>query len=107
MTNRVLFVERSGELRVPVSYTHLDVYKRQTNVWTVYDGSSWVGANSKYIAYYLDPRNFLNETDIFQFESLSFSKVQTRPVSYTHLWQDRSARKKEITGLPCLCLDLW
>ena len=28
--------------------------------------------------YYLDPRNFLNETDIFQFESLSFSKVQTK-----------------------------
>ena len=34
--------------------------------------------NADYIAYYLDPRNFLNETDIFQFESLSFSKVQTR-----------------------------
>lgn len=53
-------------------------YDWTTNVWTVYDGSSWVGANSKYIAYYLDPRNFLNETDIFQFESLSFSKVQTK-----------------------------
>ena len=33
-------------------------YDWTTNVWTVYDGSSWVGANSKYIAYYLDPRNF-------------------------------------------------
>lgn len=53
-------------------------YDWTTNVWTVYDGSSWVGADSKYIAYYLDPRNFFNETDIFQFESLSFSKVQTK-----------------------------
>ena len=53
-------------------------YDWTTNVWTVYDGSSWVGADADYIAYYLDPRNFLNETDIFQFESLSFSKVQTR-----------------------------
>ena len=53
-------------------------YDWTTNVWTVYDGSSWVGADADYIAYYLDPRNFLNEADIFQFESLSFSKVQTR-----------------------------
>ena len=53
-------------------------YDWTTNVWTVYDGSSWVGADSEYIAYYLDPRNFFNETDIFQFESLSFSKVQTK-----------------------------
>ena len=53
-------------------------YDWTTNVWTVYDGSSWVGADADYIAYYLDPRNFLNETDIFQFESLSFSKVQTK-----------------------------
>lgn len=51
-------------------------YDWTTNVWTVYDGSSWVGANSDYIAYYMDPRNFLNETDIFQFEGLSYSSVQ-------------------------------
>ena len=58
--------------------TAAGAYDWTTNVWTVYDGSSWVGADSKYIAYYMDPRNFLNETDIFQFESLSYSKVQTK-----------------------------
>lgn len=52
-------------------------YDWMTDTWTVYDGSSWVAANRDYIAYYMDPRNFLNETDIFQFESLSYSKVQT------------------------------
>lgn len=49
-----------------------------TNTWTVYDGSSWVGANPNYIAYYMDPRNFLTETDIFQFEDLSYNEGQTR-----------------------------
>lgn len=58
--------------------TAAGAYDWTTNVWTIYDGSSWVGANSKYIAYYMDPRNFLSETDIFQFESLSFSQVQTK-----------------------------
>ena len=36
-------------------------YDWTTNVWTVYDGSSWVGADADYIAYYLDPRNFLTD----------------------------------------------
>lgn len=49
-----------------------------TNTWTVFDSSSWVGANPNYIAYYMDPRNFLTETDIFQFEDLSYNEGQTR-----------------------------
>lgn len=52
-------------------------YDWTTNTWTIYDGSSWVAAHPDYIAYYMDPRNFLNDTDIFQFESLSYSDAQT------------------------------
>lgn len=52
-------------------------YDWTTNKWTVYDGSSWVSANSNYIAYCMDPRNFLDETNIFQFESLSYNQSQT------------------------------
>ena len=52
-------------------------YDWYTNTWTVYDGSSWVGANSDYIAYCMDPRNFLDETNLFQFERLSYSSTQT------------------------------
>lgn len=37
-----------------------------------YDGSSWVCASPVATAYYLDPRNFLTEDKIFQFESLSY-----------------------------------
>lgn len=52
-------------------------YDWNTNTWTIYDGSSWVAANPDYIAYCMDPRNFLDETNIFQFESLSYNTNQT------------------------------
>ncbi len=32
----------------------------------------WYNANSKVVAYYMDPRNFLNETSIYMFEDLSY-----------------------------------
>ncbi|MCK9252545.1 MAG: cadherin-like beta sandwich domain-containing protein [Clostridiales bacterium] len=38
----------------------------------VYDGSTWKAAARPVIAYFADPRNFLNPVDIFQFETLSF-----------------------------------
>lgn len=52
-------------------------YDWLTNTWTIYDGSSWVSAHPDYIAYCMDPRNFLNEENIFQFESLSYNEHQT------------------------------
>ena len=52
-------------------------YDWEKDTWTIYDGSSWVAAHPDYIAYYMDPRNFLNETDIFQFENLGYSTSQT------------------------------
>lgn len=51
-------------------------YNWNTNSWVILDGSSWVAAGSEYIAYCMDPRNFLNESSIFQFESLSYSPTQ-------------------------------
>ncbi len=38
----------------------------------VYDGKSWKGAKREVVSYFLDPRNFLTPTGIFQFEKLSF-----------------------------------
>ena len=32
----------------------------------------WYNANSKVVAYYMDPRNFLNENNIYMFEDLSY-----------------------------------
>ena len=38
----------------------------------VYDGGVWRAARSDVVAYFLDPRNFLDQVNIFQFEKLSF-----------------------------------
>lgn len=51
-------------------------YDWSTNTWYIYDGNSWVGASSDYIAHCMDPRNWLNEKYIFQFETLSYAEYQ-------------------------------
>lgn len=41
----------------------------------------WYKASSKVVAYYMDPRNFINENSIYMFEDLSYkSKYQTATV---------------------------
>ncbi len=52
-------------------------YDWRTNKWTIRDGSGWVTAHPDYISYCMDPRNFINEANIFQFESLSYSSAHT------------------------------
>lgn len=47
-------------------------YDPATNTWIALDGTSWFRANRTIIAYYMDPRNFMNEIQLFQFEKLSF-----------------------------------
>ena len=43
--------------------------------------TGWYKANSKVVAYYMDPRNFLNENSIYMFEDLSYKpKYQTTSV---------------------------
>lgn len=37
-------------------------------------GSRWYAANKETISYYLDPRNFLNERQIFMFEPLTYNE---------------------------------
>lgn len=36
---------------------------------------NWVQASESIVRYYMDPRNFLNETSVFQFEMLSFNSA--------------------------------
>lgn len=44
-----------------------------------FDGSNWVTASKKALEYYMDPRNFLTQDGIFQFEILSYnSNYQTQ-----------------------------
>lgn len=51
-------------------------YDWTTNTWYGFDGAGWVSASPEYIAYCMDPRNFLNETYIFQFETLAYASYQ-------------------------------
>lgn len=48
-------------------------YNWSNDTFILYDGSTWVTASQKAIAYYMDPRNFLNETNIFMFEVLRYA----------------------------------
>ncbi len=43
------------------------------NYWIGQDSYYWVPASKQIVAYYLDPRNFLNDTYIFMFENLSYN----------------------------------
>lgn len=43
----------------------------------IQEASSWVSASKAAIEYYLDPRNFLTEKYIFQFESTAYSDTHT------------------------------
>ena len=53
-------------------------YNYYTDKFSVKEGSDWYAANSEVVAYYMDPRNFLNDMYIFQFENLeSNPQVQT------------------------------
>ncbi|MBR4760170.1 MAG: SH3 domain-containing protein [Lachnospiraceae bacterium] len=52
-------------------------YNWKKDTWYGFDGGSWAAASKELIAYYLDPRNFLTETQLFQFETLEYRDYQT------------------------------
>lgn len=58
--------------------TEKTAYDFRTNNWYTFDGGAWVAASKEIISYYLDPRNFLTETTIFQFESLEYETYQNK-----------------------------
>ena len=47
-------------------------YDWANDAFIAYDGSTWVTASNKAVRYYMDPRNFLNEDYIYQFELLTY-----------------------------------
>ncbi len=64
----------------PVSWRSLDngAYIWDTGKWVYTDGTSWVAASREIIAYYMDPRNFLNSDAIYMFLQQGYDRaVQT------------------------------
>ncbi|MDI9460603.1 MAG: dockerin type I domain-containing protein [Saccharofermentanales bacterium] len=49
-----------------------DSYDYRTDSWKALD-AGFTGASPEAVKYYLDPRNFLDQTGIFQFEQLSYN----------------------------------
>ncbi len=58
--------------------TEKTAYNFKTNSWYTFDGGAWVAASKEIVSYYMDPRNFLTETTIFQFESLEYESYQNK-----------------------------
>lgn len=56
-----------------------DAYDAVTGKWKVFDGSTWVAASETTVAYYMDPRNFLNDRSVYMFEMLEYQpQYQTK-----------------------------
>lgn len=51
-------------------------YNPSTNTYTQVE-PGWNNASQEIVEYYMDPRNFFNESDIFQFLDLSFTGTET------------------------------
>ncbi|MDO4265159.1 MAG: SH3 domain-containing protein [Eubacteriales bacterium] len=50
-----------------------------SNTWPGFDGAAWQAASTEIISHYMDPRNFLSEPYIYQFELQSYNPAtQTR-----------------------------
>ena len=50
--------------------TEPQAYNWSGNWWYGFDGGTWASASREIISYYMDPRNFLDESGIYQFEIL-------------------------------------
>ena len=49
-----------------------------TSTWPGFDGATWVGASQEIVAYFMDPRNFLDDSYVFQFAVHDYnSELQT------------------------------
>lgn len=54
-------------------------YDPSTGQYVIFDSGGWVSASEGIIKYYMDPRNFINETGVFQFMAHSFdAQTQTK-----------------------------
>lgn len=60
-------------------------YDWSTDTFIPYDGSVWVTASKAATEYYMDPRNFLDENTIFQFEVLTYQPSYQNSEGIDHI----------------------
>ena len=51
---------------------------KKNGSYVIFEKPNWVAASQSAVEYYLDPRNFLNEEYIFQFESTEYNAAHTQ-----------------------------
>ena len=51
--------------------TESHTFNFATNAWTASEGTTWFNANAAAVGHHIDPRNWLNERNVFMFKSLS------------------------------------
>ncbi|MGN1085271.1 MAG: cadherin-like beta sandwich domain-containing protein, partial [Lachnospiraceae bacterium] len=80
-------------------------YNWKTDSFIVYDGSTWVTASKAALEYYMDPRNFLDDKSIFQFEVLTYEPSYQNLagieniLKYTPLYQNSYVYEDESGNL--------
>lgn len=57
-------------------------YNPATGEYTVVDSPNWVNASRGIVAYYMDPRNCLSQTAVFQFLDLRYTPISTSASDY-------------------------
>ena len=55
-------------------------YNPSTGQYIPWDGNNWFCANSETVAYFMDPRNFINKMNIFMFLNLGYKEEETAAV---------------------------
>ena len=77
--------------------TAAKAYDWKTDKYIPYDGSTWVTASKKAVKYYMDPRNFLDERGIFQFESLEYQSGSQTQAGVENILNNTPMHNKKYT----------
>lgn len=72
-------------------------YNASTGKWKVFDGTYWVAASKDAVAYYMDPRNFLNAASVFQFELLSYQKIYQTQAGVANIFSNTAFANANFT----------
>lgn len=72
-------------------------YSTSKGKYIAKDGSTWVSASKPAVAYYVDPRNFLNDNYIFMFEALEYNASYHKLSGVENILKNTDLANKQIS----------